>query len=91
MKIEECYVSISVENETSYLMPLEDYLDNQAMKYGYEDYNDLRTCGMSIDFPELYDKNKNKLTENEVILIKMQDCNKYSKDDFSQYMNPPVN
>lgn len=33
-------------------MPLEDYLDITAMKYGYSSYEELKEDGLSIEIPE---------------------------------------
>lgn len=37
-------------------IPLEDYLDLQSQRYGYEDYEDLKSCGLSLDMPETIDE-----------------------------------
>lgn len=36
-------------------MPLEDYLDITAMKYGYSSYEELKEDGLSIEIPETVD------------------------------------
>lgn len=38
--------------ETTSIMPLEDYLDITAMKYGYNSYEELKEDGLSIEIPE---------------------------------------
>lgn len=37
-------------------IPLEDYLDLQSQKYGYEDYEDLKNNGLSLEIPETIDE-----------------------------------
>ena len=37
------------------LIPLEDYLDIKARQYGFDDYEDLRKNGMSLEIPETVD------------------------------------
>lgn len=37
-------------------IPLEDYLDLQSQRYGYKDYEDLKSCGLSLDMPETIDE-----------------------------------
>lgn len=33
-------------------IPLEDYLDIESRKYGFEDYADLKSNGLSLEMPE---------------------------------------
>lgn len=34
------------------MIPLEDYLDLQSQRFGYDNYEDLKSCGLSFDIPE---------------------------------------
>lgn len=36
-------------------IPLEDYLDLQSQRYGYDDYEDLQSNGLSLDISETID------------------------------------
>ena len=35
-------------------IPLEDYLDIESRKYGFEDYADLKSNGLSLEMPETF-------------------------------------
>ena len=37
-------------------MPLEDYLEIQANKYGFDSYEELRAAGYAIDIPEVFEE-----------------------------------
>ena len=37
-------------------IPLEDYYDIRAMQYGYESYQDMKECGLSLDRPNTFFK-----------------------------------
>lgn len=36
-------------------IPLEDYLDLQSQRYGYDNYEDLQSNGLTLDIPETID------------------------------------
>lgn len=59
----EAYVSVSRGNEKSFLMPLEDYLENEADRYGFNSYEDLKKAGYSIELPTLLNKDGKIITQ----------------------------
>lgn len=69
-------------------MPLEDYLDITAMKYGYSSYEELKEDGLSIEIPEtievvqiflsqLYESGRENLHFGGTIRFSKEDDNSY--------------
>lgn len=50
------YVRISRGEDYSVLIPVEEYLDKEAVKLGFESYEAMRAKGLSIDTPPLVDR-----------------------------------
>lgn len=67
-KVQETYVKMA-RGEKTYLIPLVDYLDQQAYKYGFYSYKDLRDEGYSIDLPALYNKDFMQISESDMAQI----------------------
>lgn len=64
--LRDAYVSVSRGEGKSYLMPLEDYLEEKSYRYGFDSYEDLRKAGYNIDFPELLNKDGTPMVQGEV-------------------------
>jgi len=61
------YVRIPRGEDYSVLIPVEEYLDKEAAKLGFESYAAMRAEGLSIDTPPLVDRHSNpvNLAENK--------------------------
>ncbi len=64
--IQSAYVSVSRGNGKSFLMPLEDYLENEADRYGFNSYKDLKKAGYNIDFPPLLNEDGTPMVKSEL-------------------------
>lgn len=62
---QDAYVSVFFGENNPLLMPLVDYLDIVAGKYGFNSYEELKQAGYSIEIPTLLNKDGKPITNKE--------------------------
>lgn len=62
---EDAYVSVCFGENNPRLIPLEDYLDIEAGKYGFNNYEELKKAGYSLEIPTLLNKDGKPMTNKE--------------------------